>query len=262
MVARDAADRARLFEAVRLLSAQDPLIDARLDGADRELTVSLYGEVQREVLTTRLAEEFGIEADVSETRTVHVERVAGIGEAASQVRTGNASVAFRIEPGAPDSGGEYVMGTERGYLLPAHHRAIEETVPRVLASGLQGWRVVDWLVTLTDGRFSAPTPPAGYYRDLTERALRHALQQAGTLECEPVSAFEVDVPEESFTAVLHALTAAGATPDLPVFDASRCTFTGKIPTRSVHSVEHGLPELTGGRGFLATEPAGYVPVEI
>ncbi len=100
VVARDPLDRARLFEAVRLLSAQDPLIDARLDGADPELTVSLYGEVQREVLITRLAEEFGIEADVAETRTVHVERVAGVGKSASQVRTGNASVAFRIEPGS------------------------------------------------------------------------------------------------------------------------------------------------------------------
>jgi ribosomal protection tetracycline resistance protein len=264
VVARDPADRARLYDAVRLLSAQDPLIDARLDGpmegVGQELTVSLYGEVQREVLVARLAEEFGIDAEVSASRVVHVERVAGVGEWALRVRTGNASVAYRVEPGPVGSGGRYVMGTERGYLLPAHHRAIEETVPRVMARGLLGWRVVDWLVTLTDARFSAPTPPAGYYRDLTERALRRALREAGTRECEPVSAFEVEVPEESFTAVLHVLTAAGATPGLPTFAGGRCTVSGTIPTRSVHGVEHGLPELTGGRGFLVTEPAGYCPV--
>ncbi len=46
----------------------------------------------------------------------------------------------------------------------------------MLTAGLHGWRVVDWVVTLTDARFSAPTPPAGYYRDLTERALREALR--------------------------------------------------------------------------------------
>ncbi|MEO6511384.1 MAG: translation factor GTPase family protein [Nocardioides sp.] len=260
VVARDPADRARLFDAVRLLSAQDPLIDARLGGAHEELTVSLYGEVQREVLVARLAEEFGIEADVAETRTVHVERVAAAGEWALRVPTGNASVVFRVEPGPPGSGGRYVMGTERGYLLPAHHRAIEETVPRVMERGLLGWRVVDWVVTLTNGRFSAPTPPAGYYRDLTQRALRRALEVAGTVACEPISTFEVEVPEASFTAVLHVLTAAGATPDLPTFARGRCTVTGTIPTRSVHGVERGLPELTGGRGFLVSEPAGYVRV--
>ena len=260
VVAHDPADRARLYEAVQRLSAQDPLIDARLDGPDQELTVSLYGEVQREVLTSRLAEEFGITADVLESRTVHVERVAGVGEWSLAVRTGNASVAYRVEPGRPGGGERYVMGTERGYILPAHHRAIEEAVPRVMASGLLGWRVVDWVVTLTNARFSAPIPPAGYYRDLTETALRRALREAGTCECEPVSAFEVEVPEASFTAVLHVLTAAGATPDLPVFAGGRCTVTGRIPTRSVHGVERGLPELTGGRGFLVSEPAGYVPI--
>ena len=243
VVARDPDDRGRLFEAVQRLSAQDPLIDARLDGPDQELTVSLYGEVQREVLTARLAEEFGIVADVLESRTVLVERVAGVGEWALKVRTGNASVAYRVETGPPGSGERYVMGTERGYILPSHHRAIEEAVPRVMASGLRGWRVVDWVVTLTNARFSAPIPPAGYYRDLTETALRRALREAGTCECEPVSAFEVEVPEASFTAVLHVLTAAGATPDLPVFAAGRCTVTGRIPTRSVHGVERGLPEL-------------------
>ena len=71
------------------------------------------------------------------------------------------------------------MGTERGYILPSHHRAIEEAVPRVMASGLRGWRVVDWVVTLTNARFSAPIPPAGYYRDLTERALRAGAARGG-----------------------------------------------------------------------------------
>jgi ribosomal protection tetracycline resistance protein len=203
VVARDPADRSRLYEAVRVLSAQDPLIDARLDGVDEELTVSLYGEVQREVLASRLAEEFGIEVDISEARTVLVERVVATGEWSARVRTRNASVAFRVEPGPAESGGEYRMGTERGYLIPSFHRAIEETVPRVMATGPLGWRVVDWVVTLTDARFSAPTPPAGYFRELTELALGRAVGLAGTRACEPISAFEVEVPEESYAAVLR-----------------------------------------------------------
>ena len=104
------------------------------------------------------------------------------------------------------------MGTERGYVLPAHHRAVDETVPRVMARGLLGWRVVDWVVTLTDARFSAPTPPAGYYRELTELALRRALSLAGTRECEPVSRFEVEVPEgevaETLPVIRHVMETA------------------------------------------------------
>ncbi len=258
VVARDPADRARLFEAVQRLSAQDPLIDARLDGADQELTVSLYGEVQREVLTARLAEEFGIAADVA--RVADRARRAGrrrrrVGAAGpdrqrQRGRTGSS-------PGRPESGERYVMDTERGYILPAHHRAIEETVPRVMASGLLGWRVVDWVVTLTNARFSAPTPPAGYYRDLTETRAAPGPARGGYAGVRA----RQHVRGRGAGGVVHRGAAradrgrrdAGPAGVL----AGRCTVTGRIPTRSVHGVERGLPELTGGRGFLVSEPAGY-----
>jgi len=48
-------------------------------------------------------------------------------------------------------------------------------------------------------------------------------------------------------------------PGLPGFGAGRCTVTGTMPTAAVYGVEHALPELTGGRGFLVSEPAGYAP---
>jgi ribosomal protection tetracycline resistance protein len=77
VLARDPADRPVLFEALRRLSEQDPLINARVDGIDEELTVSLYGEVQKEVLAARLASEFGVDAEFLPTRTVCIERVSG-----------------------------------------------------------------------------------------------------------------------------------------------------------------------------------------
>ncbi len=85
-------------------SEQDPLINARVDGIDEELTVSLYGEVQREVLVARLATEFGVDAEFLPTRTVYVEPVSGVGEAYEQVPTQNATLGLRVEPGPVGSG--------------------------------------------------------------------------------------------------------------------------------------------------------------
>ena len=152
------------------------------------------------------------------------------------------------------------MGTERGYLLPSFHHAVEETVPAVLTSGLRGWRVVDWVVTLTDARFSAPTPPAGYYRELTTRTLREALDRAGTYVCEPVSTFEIEAPADAVSQVLQLLLAARGTPDQPGFSGRRCRITGRIPADQVHGLERRLPELTQGQGFVVAQPDGYQPV--
>ena len=56
---RRADDRAALFTALTELAEQDPLIDLRREGAD--IAVSLYGEVQKEVIAATLAEEYGVE---------------------------------------------------------------------------------------------------------------------------------------------------------------------------------------------------------
>jgi ribosomal protection tetracycline resistance protein len=259
---RNPGDRSTLFEALQQLSEQDPLIDARVSGRDNDITVSVYGEVQKEVIAARLESEYGVVADFLPTRTVYVERVVGIGEAVEKVRTGNAIVGLRVEPGAPDSGLQYGLGpdVERGYLLPNHHVAIEETLPRALAEGPRGWRVVDCKVTLVQSRFCAPTPPAGYYRDLTMSVLSEALRRAGTVLCAPVSEFEAEFPEGAVSAVLQKLHAHRASPQPPVVSGTLCRITGLIPTEEVDEFEQRLPGITGGQGLFFSRPFGYEAV--
>jgi ribosomal protection tetracycline resistance protein len=255
----DPSQRSHLFEALRRLSEQDPLIDARLDLDGEEVIVSLYGEVQKEVLAARLAEEFGIETEFQSTRTVHVERVIGTGEDTQIAATQNATVGLRIEPGAVDSALTYRLAIERGYLLPSYHTAIEETIANELRQGLYGWRVVDATVTLVGGRFSAPTPPAGYFRELTADALRSALQRAGTVVCEPLSAFDVELPASVMSSLYRELVVLGATPATSSLSRGRGRMTGTLATAAVHDLEQRLPHLTGGLGVMLVEAAGYRP---
>ena len=259
---RDPAERIELFQALQQLSEQDPLIDARLDGVDQEITVDVYGEVQKEVLAARLEADYGVAADFLPTRTVHVERVAGIGEAADRTAMGNASLALRVEPAPVGTGLDYALGdgVERGYLLPSFHVAIEETLAAELGQGLYGWRVTDLRVRVVHSRFHAPTPSAGEFRRLTVTTFRRALQLAGTTVCAPVSRFELGMPAESLPSVLSALVAAGANAEPVEVGTSRCRVTGTIPTGAVAEFERRLPDLTSGRGFLTSEPAGHVPV--
>jgi ribosomal protection tetracycline resistance protein len=258
---RDPAERPALFEALRKLAEQDPLIDARLDGIDQQLTVSLYGDVQKEVLTARLAGEFGVEAEFLPTQVVYVERVSGVGEAVEMVASQNATVGLRIEPGEIGSGFEYRLAVERGWLLPSFHTAIEETLSAELAQGPLGWRVVDCVVTLTHSRFCAPTPPAGYFRQLTAMALRKAINQATTVVCEPLSAFEVEFPVQVLSPLLHKLSATGATLSESKLGPHRGRVTGTMPTAAVNAFEQRLPDLTQGQGAFFTTPAGYQAVK-
>jgi ribosomal protection tetracycline resistance protein len=253
----DPARRADLHRALLELADADPLIDVRVDEVEGEIAVSLYGEVQREVLGTRLAEEFGIDVEILPTRVVHVERLAGTGEARRDSATGNAQVGLLLEPAEPGTGVRYVMGVERGYLLPSFHTAIETTVHEQLQRGLQGWRVVDCVVTLVHGRFHAATPSAGEFRRLTALAFRTALCQAGTLVCAPWSRIEVRMPEAALPAALSLLVELGGTPAEITTAGERATLVAELATAEVDVYERRVPDLTSGLGTFVAEPAGY-----
>jgi ribosomal protection tetracycline resistance protein len=55
------ADKGALHVALAQLAEQDPLINLRQDDLRQELHVSLYGEVQKEVIGAILAADFGLE---------------------------------------------------------------------------------------------------------------------------------------------------------------------------------------------------------
>ena len=79
--AHDPADRARLRVALGELAEQDPFIKVRHDTDLNETSVSLYGEVQKEVIQSTLADDYGIEAEFRETTTIYIERPVRSGEA-------------------------------------------------------------------------------------------------------------------------------------------------------------------------------------
>ncbi len=120
----DPEQQGSLRAALAQLAEQDPLIDVRQDDHRHEIAVSLYGEVQKEVIQATLERDYGIAADFRETTTVCIERPARVGEAEEVIRakthtniTGRSSplstnpfkatLALRIEPAPPGSGVEF-----------------------------------------------------------------------------------------------------------------------------------------------------------
>ena len=77
--AEDADDRRALRVALDQLAEQDPLIGVRHDERSGELALTLYGEVQKEVIAATLLEEHGVAARFEESTTICIERPAGSG---------------------------------------------------------------------------------------------------------------------------------------------------------------------------------------
>ena len=126
-----------------MLAEQDPLIDLWLDGD--EIAVSLYGEVQKEVIETTLAHEYGLTVTFRATTTIHVERPVGTGAAVGFIDVDPnpflATVGLRVTPAAPGRGVVYGIGVEQSHMHQKFDKSMSSTagdfrllVPLVLAT--------------------------------------------------------------------------------------------------------------------------------
>ncbi|GAA1673886.1 TetM/TetW/TetO/TetS family tetracycline resistance ribosomal protection protein [Kribbella yunnanensis] len=269
-------DQGKLREALSQLAEQDPLINVRQDDLRQETSVSLYGEVQKEVIQTTLAAEFGIEVGFHETTTICVERVSGTGSAFEiKKKDGNpflATIGLRIEPAPVDAGVTFELEVELGSMPYAFMKAVEETVRETLSQGLHGWQIPDARVFLTHSGYSARqshshavfdksmSSTAGDFRNLTPLVLMTALQQAGTSVHEPMHRFQLEVPTDSTSAVLAALARLRAIPQVPALAAGTSILEGAIPAAAVYQLEQQLPGLTRGEGVLESTFSHYYPV--
>lgn len=282
VVPRDPGERQRLRAALGQLAEQDPLISLRQDDERQEIYVSLYGEVQKEVIGSVLADDFGLAVTFCETTTIYIERPAGAASALEVLTSDDhpysATVGLHVEPGLAGSGLEFRLDVDPR-LLPLYiyktsasfNDAMTQYVGHALGQGLHGWRVTDCIVTMNkcgyyigDGptKRLLPTPrtTAADFRKLTPLVLMRALGQAGTVVCEPMASVRVEVPAARTGAVLACLARLGAHVETPLPQGDLSVLSTTLPSARVRSLQEQLPELTAGEGVLEAGFGGYQPV--
>jgi ribosomal protection tetracycline resistance protein len=276
VVPDDPADRGALYVALTRLAEQDPLIGLRLDEVRQEIAVSLYGEVQKEVIEATLRDGFGLGVAFLETTTICIERPTGTGSAVQIMgQDGNpflATVGLRVEPAAVGSGVGFGLGVELGSMPYAFFKAVEDTVHDTLRQGLHGWQVTDCLVTMTHSgyaprqshahaRFDKSMSSTGWdFRSVTPLVLMAALRRAGTAVLEPMHRFRLDIPADTLNPVLHLLVRARGVLRGSATVGASCLLDGDIPAAMVHDVQRRLPALTRGEGSTEWTFDHYRPV--
>jgi ribosomal protection tetracycline resistance protein len=268
---RRSADKGALHVALTQLAEQDPLINVRQDDLRQEIYVSLYGEVQKEVIQATLAHDFGIDVTFRETTMICIERPVGTGAAVETIGKSRnpflATVGLRVEPAPIDAGVEFQLEVEHGSIplfvynsVEEFRQAVEDTVHNTLREGLYGWHVTDCKVTMTQSGYVAPGSTAGDFRKLTPLVLMGALKQAGTVVCEPIQRFQLELPAVTLGPALSALARLNAVPQNQEMRGSSCVLEGEIPAACVHDLRQRLPALTRGEGVLECAFGRYEPL--
>ncbi len=216
VIPRDPGQRGAMHTALAQLTEQDPLINLRQDDERGVAYVSLYGEVQQEVIAQTLAADLGIEIEFLETTTICIERVGGVGHAVQRLGQAPnrylATVGLCVEPGPVGGGVAMTLDVDLVTIplyiyktVDAFRDSMCDYARTTLQRGLSGWAVPDCHVTLTECAYDSPSSSARDFRKLTTIVLRMALRDAGTVVCEPIDRFRLDAPASSLSGLLQLL---------------------------------------------------------
>jgi ribosomal protection tetracycline resistance protein len=277
VVPRRRADKGALHVALAQLAEQDPLINLRQDDTRQEISVSLYGEVQKEVIQETLANDFDIDVAFHESTTICIERPIGMGAAVERQHEQSnpflATVGLRVEPAPVGNGVTFGLAREvLGTMPPAFFTAVKDTVMATMQQGLSGWRVTDCTVTMTHTGYSprqshahqgfnkAMSSTGEDFRHLTPLVVMSALQVAGTVVCEPIHRFHVETPPDALGLLYPVLALLHAAAQTQTMRGSVCVLEGKIPAARAHELQQQLPALTRGEGVLECVFDRYEPV--
>jgi len=277
---RNPGERQQLRVALTQLAEQDPLINVRQDDSRRELSVSLYGEVQKEVIQATLATDYGLDVTFCETTPIYIERPVATGEAVellhAETNPFNATIQFRVDPSLPGSGIEFGLQVDPlaaplfvYKTLESFAAHMDEYVRHTLQEGLRGWQVSDCTVTMTRCDYSVadgppsrrgPTSTAADYRKLTPLVLMQALEHAGTVVCEPTVRVVLEIPAGTFGAVIAAVGRLGGAVETPSLRGELAVVETVLAEVRARDLQRQLSGLTHGEGVLESAFAGYKPV--
>jgi ribosomal protection tetracycline resistance protein len=161
---------------------------------------------------------------------------------------------------------------ELGSMPPAFFAAVQRAVHSTLEQGRWGREIPDCRVVMTDAGYWARqshahgtfdesmSSTAGDFRNLTRLVLATALNEAGTVVCEPIHRFDLEVPEDTFSGVLALLAEVGAIPVTTHPRPPVVLLSGDVPAGGVHTLSVLLPGVTRGEGVLTTTLDHYRPV--
>ena len=268
----EGVDAALLLPKLRLLEEEEPQLQLVWDEKLRGIFVRMMGEVQLEVLKSRILTRFGMEVTFGSGHVVYRETIADTVEGVGHFEPLRhyAEVHLKLEPGEPGSGMQFAAACSEDVLDKNWQRLILTHLREREHRGvLTGAAVTDMKITLVSGKAHLKHTEGGDFRQATYRAVRQGLMRAKSVLLEPYYDFVLEVPEQSVGRAMtdvermhgeiryregweEADEAAAGEPVLR-------RLVGSAPVATMQNYQKEVISYTRGQGRLTISNKGYFP---
>ncbi|HEY6871194.1 MAG TPA: elongation factor G [Geobacteraceae bacterium] len=260
-------DRDRFQSALEKLQWEDPTFRVHEDAETGQTILTGMGELHLEIVTDRLAREFGVAVKTGRPQVVYRETLGRAVERretfhrVAEGKTEAGELLLRLIPLPRGAGVRIILPPEEGSPLPRELRALlEESLGQACAAGCRtGYPLTDLEVRVMEAPFEpGVTTPLGL-RAAAQRGLVLAAREGGVLLLEPIMALEIIAPAESAGKVLGSLLQKRGKVEGVESLGEVEVVRALVPLAEMFGYMTELRSATKGRGTFTMEFARFEP---
>ncbi len=264
--AKSKADEDKLSTALRKIQDEDPTIKIGRDPQTKEMLISGTGQLHVEVIVAKLKKRHKVDVMLHQPKVPYRETITASTEVTTRHKkqTGGsgqfAQCTIIMEPN-PGKGYEFVDKIFGGAISQTYRPAVDKGIQEAAERGvLAGYPLVDFKITLTDGKEHAVDSSEMAFKLAGRKAFKEAAAQCKPTMLEPVMLVEVYTPEDAMGDVMGDLNSRrGRLQGMDTEDGTT-TIKAQVPLAEMLTYAPTLRSITGGRGDYHMELGGYVEV--
>lgn len=249
----------------RELEEEEPLLHVLWNEDTQEIVVHIMGEIQLEILTQRLAQQYQLAIEFGPRSILYQETIREpvVGCGHFEPLRHYAEVHVRLSPAPRGSGIHFTSECPHDQLDTNWQNLIRTHVFEKPHKGiLTGSPLTDVEVTLLAGKSHLKHTEGGDFRQATYRAIRQALMQAGeknTILLEPYYSFEIEIDYTKSGRVLSDIQKMAGICNPPKDLGGQVLLTGEAPVVEMMDYPKQLTALSKGQARISLTFMGYQP---
>ena len=265
------ADEDRIGQAIHKILEEDLALRFARDPQTKEFLLSGAGQQHIEVVVAKLRKRYHVELTLKPPKVAYREtiRAKADAEGKHKKQTGGHGqfgvCRIRLEPLPRGKGVEFVNDIFGGAIphnwIPSVEKGIRDAAER---GYLAGFPVVDFRVSLYDGKYHDVDSSDMAFKIAGSLAFREAMKQARPALLEPVMHIEVYAPEQYSGDLMGHLSSRRGKISGSETRAGSVVVKAQVPLAEMLSYANELISMTQGRGSYSMEFSHYdfVPNEL
>lgn len=267
MEPRSRGDEDKISGSLQRLQEEDPSIRSSRDPQTKELLLSGQGQVHIEVTVAKLKRRFGVEVNLKPPRIPYRETITASTEAQGRHKkqTGGhgqfGDCSIKMEPLPRGADFEFADEIFGGSIPQQFRPAVEKGIQDARLRGfLAGYPVVDFKVTLIDGKFHPVDSNELSFRMAGRLAFKDGMSRARPTILEPIMNVEIYAPNDFAGDLMGDLNGRRGRIGGMDTRGGMTVIKAQVPMAEMLTYEQQLTSATGGRGSYHMEYSHYEEV--